>query len=65
MPTHALGTPLYVVQYVVDADGRTNTYSYNDTWDRLSQVTDPYGRTAALGHDGNTGMLTSITDAAA
>ncbi len=54
--------PAYVVRYVVDSDGRTNTYTYNANSDRLVQVQDAYGRTAGLGYDGNS-MLASITDA--
>jgi RHS repeat-associated protein len=57
--------PQYLVRYVVDSDGRTNTYTYNpnNTW-QLQQVQDPYGRTASFGYDPSSGMLTSITDAA-
>jgi len=67
----------YRVKYVVDSDGRTNTFQYapmihNNTpppypANNLFQVTeidDPYGRKVQLGYDANSGILTDITDAA-
>ena len=63
--TPAVGQPLYVMKYVVDPDGLTNTYSYNPgNLYQLQQIQDPYGRTAAFQYDSTSGMLTSITDAA-
>jgi RHS repeat-associated protein len=61
------------LRYVVDPDGRTNTLLYvgnsptnpwaPDPW-ALTEVDDPYGRKAEFGSDSNSGVLTSITDAA-
>ena len=85
-PTHSTGEPAgtynpdyygYRVKYVVDMDGRTNTFQYapmvhNNTPppyppNNLSQVTeidDPYGRKVQVGYDPYSGILTDITDAA-
>lgn len=51
----------YVLQYVVDYDGRTNTLTYSNNL--LTRVDMPYGRSAQMGYDAN-GRLASITDAA-
>jgi RHS repeat-associated protein len=60
----AVGQPNYLVRYVVDPDGRTNTYSYNPSDShQLQQIQDPYGRTATFGYS-SSAMLTSIRDAA-
>jgi RHS repeat-associated protein len=53
------------VRYVVDPDGRTNTFLYNSNspphpW-QLTEIDDPYGRKVRLGYNG---VLTSIVDAA-
>jgi RHS repeat-associated protein len=53
------------VRYVVDADGRTNTFSYTgaqNLW-QITEIDDPYTRKIQLGYDGTTGYLTNITDA--
>lgn len=65
----------YDVKYVVDSDGRTNTYAYTDmdagyiypdyfknTGLLLASITDPYGRTAQFTTAWNCGP-TEITDA--
>ena len=58
------GQPAYALRYVVDPDGRTNTYSYNSTnRSQLLRIDDPYGRSAAFGYDPVYGTLTSIVDA--
>lgn len=63
--TPTSGQPPYVVRYVVDCDGRTNTYSYNPAnYNQLTQIQDPYGRSASFGYDSASELLTSITDAA-
>lgn len=56
---YQLASPL--LQYVVDADGRTNTLSYSGS--RISSVQDPFGRTATLQYD-TFGVLTNIADVA-
>ncbi len=55
--------PVYVLKYLVDPDGRTNTYHYNayDAY-KLDRIEDPYGRSANLTY-GAYGLLSSITDA--
>jgi len=55
------------VKYVVDPDGRTNTFLYQasspeQAW-QVTEIDDPYGRKATFGWDGN-GRLNSITDTA-
>lgn len=58
------------VQYVVDPDGRTNTFQYDDSGPNplaVTEIDDPYGRRAVFGYSSNgftNGLLTSITDAA-
>ena len=62
------------LRYVVDPDGRTNTFLYADYSAffnytptnpyALKEVDDPYGRKAQFGYDFDSGILTSITDAA-
>ncbi len=61
----------YRLKYVVDPDGRTNTFTYNDSVApapfAVSEIRDPFGRTATFTYGGNgftNGLLTSITDAA-
>ncbi len=55
------------LQYVIDADGRTNTvyYATNNSYSAnlISQVLDPYGRAASFVYD-NYGRLVGITDVA-
>ncbi len=58
----------YHVKYVVDSDGRTNTYTYTDAFTAgdglaLTGITDPYGRTAYFNVNWSSG-LTQITDPA-
>ncbi len=56
------------VRYVVDVDGRTNTFIYNTNspahaW-QLSEIDDAYGRKASLTYESSIdGRLSSITDA--
>src|SRR5581483_1941369 len=48
---------------VTDAQGLTMSFSYNNADPlKLTGVTDPFGRTATIGYDGN-GRLNSLTDA--
>lgn len=55
------------LRYVIDGDGRTNTVSYVTTngysTNLISQVTDPFGRSAHFYYDDN-GYLTNIVDVA-
>ncbi len=61
----AAGQPAYALRYVVDPDGRTNTYSYHPTnRNQLTRIDDPDGRSLTLGYDPVYGTLTSIVDAA-
>lgn len=68
--TNTSGTPLWAafrVRYVVDSDGRTNTFKYSTPWGaphiwQLSEIDDPFGRKAQFTYSG--GVLTAITDAA-
>ncbi|HEY3762349.1 MAG TPA: RHS repeat-associated core domain-containing protein, partial [Verrucomicrobiae bacterium] len=56
----------YRVRYVVDPDGRTNTFLYNSGF-QLAQIVDPYGRNITLNYysaTGYSGLLSSIVDAA-
>src|SRR5487761_2416946 len=65
----------YGLRYVVDPDGRTNTFNYAtnpasfylyttpNPWE-LQGGTDPYGRKVQVGYDFVCGILTSLTDAA-
>jgi RHS repeat-associated protein len=48
---------------MTDAIGQVTTFSYNDSADanRITQVTDPFGRFCSLQYDEN-GNLTSVTD---
>ncbi len=59
--------PVVRLQSVIDGDGRATSISYvtNNLYSTnlISQVTDPFGRTALLGYDTN-GHLTNITDVA-
>jgi len=59
--------PVVRLLYIVDGDGRTNSISYVSSnpysTNLISQVSDPFGRTAYLTYDDN-GHLTSITDVA-
>ena len=59
------------VKYLVDSDGRTNTFYYNSSgnqhypWE-LQQIVSPYGQTATFTEydvSGGAGQLASITDA--
>lgn len=56
------------LRYVVDPDGRTNTFLYvpNSAPNgyALQEVDDAYGRKAQFGYNLSSGVLTSITDAA-
>lgn len=55
----------YTVQYVVDSDGRTNTYNYSSTnFQQLVSITDPFGRSAQFTPQPTNG-LAAITDAQA
>ena len=55
--------PLIRMSSVVDSDGRTAAITYHPTIsDLITQVTDPYGRTATLAYD-SSNRLYSITDA--
>jgi RHS repeat-associated protein len=69
-PTPYLNYVPYRVRYVVDADGRTNTFTYNDNFVSpftVSQIRSPYGATAQFTWGGNAftnGLLLGITDAA-
>lgn len=70
------GTRDLRVKYVVDSDGRTNTFLYSTNYEaygglnvpihpwNLQEVDDPYGRKVQFGYDFVSGVLTSITDAA-
>jgi YD repeat-containing protein len=54
------------LKYVVDPDGRTNTFLYNHGY-QIAEIDDPYGRKVTLGYGTNlvtSNLLTSITDAA-
>ena len=62
------------IKYIVDSDGRTNTFYYNTNttahaW-QISEIDDPFGRKATFtygfhaGANFTNGLLTSITDAA-
>ena len=53
---------VFVQQYVIDSDGRTNTMTYT-SGGLLSKVTNPYGLTAQFKYDASRN-LTNITDAA-
>jgi RHS repeat-associated protein len=59
-----VGQPAYRVGYVVDPDGRTNSYSYNpNNLYQLQQIVDAWGRTNSVTYSGGTeGLLASITD---
>jgi RHS repeat-associated protein len=56
------------VRYVIDSDGRTNTFTYATNCPNfleVTAVTDPFGRSATFSYGGcgaNAGWLTSITD---
>jgi YD repeat-containing protein len=54
-----------LLRTVVDVDGRTNILSYDNATftNRITSVTDPYGRTAHFTYN-SSGWLTSITDMA-
>lgn len=45
---------------IKDTQGRITTFTYNDTIERLTKITDPSGRTYQYGY--NAGNLTSYTD---
>ena len=54
------------LDYVIDADGKTNTISYTSAGGYsylISKVVDPYGRTNVFAYDQN-GCLTNVTDVA-
>ena len=63
VPYHA-----YRLRYVVDPDGRTNTFQYNTSSPRTawqaSEIDDPFGGKATFGYDWSSGVLKTITDAA-
>jgi RHS repeat-associated protein len=53
------------VRYVVDTDGRTNTFLYSaaqNVW-QMSEIDDPFGRKAQFTYNTNNGNLASIIDA--
>jgi RHS repeat-associated protein len=50
------------LDYVVDADGKTNTMTYNQ-WDSFDTIYDPYGHTNQFYYD-SFGVLTNIIDVA-
>jgi RHS repeat-associated protein len=53
------------VRYVVDTDGRTNTFQYSaaqNVW-QISEIDDPFGRKAQFTYNTNNGNLASIIDA--
>jgi RHS repeat-associated protein len=57
------------VKYVVDSDNRTNVFSYagsdvNGSGWRITQIDDTHGRNAKLTYPNNSGLPTSVTDAA-
>ena len=54
---------MVLLQYLVDADGKTNTLNYTnvDYPAQITGITDPFERTASLQYDNN-GLLASITD---
>ena len=52
----------YVVTYVVDPDGRTNSLAYTATTDQLLAVTNAYGQSAHFKYDSK-GNLTNLVDA--
>jgi RHS repeat-associated protein len=57
------GTPLVRLSQVKDSDRNFATLSYGSSVPNLvTQVTDPFGRTATLAYDSN-GLLTNIVDA--
>jgi len=53
------GTITWFLQYVVDLDGRTNTFSY--TGGLLTRVDMPYGLYVTMGYNAK-GQMTNITD---
>jgi RHS repeat-associated protein len=59
--------PNIQLRYVIDGNGRTNTISYVSSNpfspNLISQVTDPFGRSASFAYD-NLGFLTNVTDVA-
>ena len=70
-PYPATGTAqyhAYRVRYVVDPDGRTNTFQYVSTQNQnvwqISEIDDPYGRKTQLGYNSINGYLTNVVDAA-
>ncbi len=63
--TPASGQPNYTVKYVVDSDGRTNTYAYHPAnRNQLTSITDPYGRQTRFDYDVYSGQLDAIVDGA-
>ncbi len=54
------GATNFLLQYVVDPDGKTNTLAYNADG-TISGVTTPYGQSASFSY--TAGQLTGITDA--
>ncbi len=56
---------LVTLQYVVDADGRTNTVNYTNTTfpSQITGVQDAFGRSTALNYN-SSGMLTNVVDVA-
>lgn len=64
---YANSAPVIRLKNIVDGDGLTNTvyYATNNAYSTnlISQVIDPFGRTASLGYNTN-GDLTNITDVA-
>jgi RHS repeat-associated protein len=60
--TSPYGAYYFRLHYVVDPDGRTNTFNYNSGL-QVSEIDDPYGRKASIGYD-SSGRINSLTDAA-
>jgi RHS repeat-associated protein len=56
------GVYYFRLHYVVDPDGRTNTFNYN-TGLHISEIDDPYGRKTTLACD-SSWKMTNIVDAA-
>ncbi|MGB8371200.1 MAG: RHS repeat-associated core domain-containing protein [Verrucomicrobiia bacterium] len=60
--TSPYGVYYFRLHYVVDPDGRTNTFNYSSGL-QVSEIDDPYGRKTTLADD-SSGKITNIVDAA-